>query len=103
MAGKALTRDDLARALTAEVGLSRTDSAALVDRVLEHISDALVRGEAVKVTGFGTFSLRDKAARVGRNPRTGEEAPITPRRVLSFRPSAEMKARVDQGHRDKGG
>jgi integration host factor subunit alpha len=99
MTGKTLTRMDLSEAVFREVGLSRNESAALVASVLQHVSDALVGGEQVKVSGFGTFSTRDKSARVGRNPKTGEEAPIPPRRVLTFRPSHLMKDRVSAGNR----
>lgn len=94
MSNKTLTRMDLAEAVHARLGLSRNDSAALVESVLQHVSDALVRGESVKISSFGTFSVRDKAARVGRNPKTGQEVPIHPRRVLSFRASHLLKARV---------
>ena len=94
MTGKTLTRMDLADAVHNEVGLSRNDSADLVESVLDHISDALVSGETVKISSFGTFSVRDKNARMGRNPKTGEEVPINPRRVLTFRPSHLMKDRV---------
>ena len=99
MADKTLTRMDLAEAVHEEVGLSRNDSAELVETVLGHISDALVAGEQVKSSSFGTFSVRDKAARVGRNPKTGEEVPIQPRRVLTFRPSHLMKERVAEGNK----
>ncbi|NBT32005.1 MAG: integration host factor subunit alpha [Rhodobacteraceae bacterium] len=99
MADKTLTRMDLAEAVHAEVGLSRNESADLVESVLGHISDALVRGETVKISSFGTFSVRDKTARVGRNPKTGEEVPILPRRVLTFRPSHLMKDRVAAGNK----
>ena len=98
MSDKTLTRMDLTEAVFREVGLSRNESATLVDSVLQHISDALVRGEQVKISSFGTFSLRDKNARVGRNPKTGEEVPISPRRVLTFRPSQLMKERVVDGN-----
>ena len=101
MAGKTTTRMDLSEAVFREVGLSRNESAALVASVLQHISDALVEGEQVKLSGFGTFSTRDKNARVGRNPKTGEEAPIPPRRVLTFRPSHLMKDRVVEGNKAK--
>ncbi len=94
MAGRTLTRMDLSEAVVREVGLSRNDSAQLVESVLQEIADALVAGESVKISSFGTFSVRDKAARVGRNPKTGEEVPISPRRVLSFRPSHLMKDRI---------
>ncbi len=99
MSDKTLTRMDLADAVHQEVGLSRNDSAALVESVLRHVSDALVRGETVKISSFGTFSVRDKAARVGRNPKTGQEVPIHPRRVLTFRSSHLMKDRIAQGNR----
>ncbi len=99
MSDKTLTRMDLADAVHSEVGLSRNDSAELVEAVLGHISDALVEGEAVKISSFGTFSVREKAARVGRNPKTGEEVPIHPRRVLTFRSSHLMKDRVASGNK----
>lgn len=100
MSGKTLTRMDLSEAVFREVGLSRNESAGLVERVLELMSDSLVDGEQVKISSFGTFSVRSKTARVGRNPKTGEEAPIPPRRVLTFRPSHLMKDRVAAGNRD---
>jgi integration host factor subunit alpha len=99
MSEKTLTRMELSEAVFREVGLSRNESAELVESVLEHVSDALVRGETVKISSFGTFSVRDKSARVGRNPKTGEEVPIAPRRVLTFRPSHIMKERVDAGNK----
>lgn len=99
MSEKTLTRLDLSEAVFREVGLSRNDSSQLVESVLTHMSDALVQGEQVKISSFGTFSVRDKAARVGRNPKTGEEVPISPRRVLTFRPSHLMKDRVADGNR----
>jgi integration host factor subunit alpha len=99
MGEKTLTRMDLSEAVFREVGLSRNESADLVESVLLHMSDALVAGEQVKISSFGTFSVRDKAARVGRNPKTGEEVPILPRRVLTFRPSHLMKERVAAGNR----
>lgn len=99
MADKTLTRVDLAEAVHEQVGLSRNESAELVESVIQHVSDALVRGETVKISSFGTFSVREKAARVGRNPKTGEEVPIHPRRVLTFRPSHLMKDRVASGNR----
>lgn len=94
-----LTRMDLSEAVFREVGLSRNDSADLVEAVLGHMADALANGEQVKISSFGTFSTRDKSARVGRNPKTGEEVPIAPRRVLTFRPSHLMKERVDSGNK----
>lgn len=99
MSGRTLTRMDLSEAVFREVGLSRNESAQLVETVLDHMSDALVRGEQVKISSFGTFSVRDKNARVGRNPKTGVEVPINPRRVLTFRPSHLMKDRVADGNR----
>ena len=100
MAGKTLTRMDLSEAVFREVGLSRNESAQLVEQVLTLVSDELAGGETVTISSFGTFSVRKKAERVGRNPKTGEEVPILPRRVLSFRPSHLMKARVAEGNRD---
>ncbi|GLQ34802.1 integration host factor subunit alpha [Amylibacter marinus] len=99
MAGETLTRMDLAEAVFEQVGLSRNESADLVESVLQHISDSLVRGENVKISSFGTFNIRDKNSRVGRNPKTGEEVVINPRRVLSFRPSLTMKDRVAAGNK----
>ena len=99
MSGKTLTRMDLSEAVFREVGLSRNESAQLVESVLTHMSDALVRGEQVKISSFGTFSVRDKAARMGRNPKTGTEVPLPPRRVLTFRTSHMMKARVAEGNK----
>ena len=99
MTGKTLTRMDLGESLVREIGLSRSESSDLVESVLAHLSDTLVSGEVVKISSFGTFSLRDKKARVGRNPKTGEEAPIIPRRVLTFRPSHLMKSSVAKGNK----
>lgn len=99
MSDKTLTRMDLSEAVFREVGLSRNESADLVESVLRHMSDALAGGESVKISSFGTFSVREKGARVGRNPKTGEEVPIQPRRVLTFRPSHLMKDRVADGNR----
>ena len=98
MSGKTLTRADLSEAVHLQVGLSRNESGQLVEAIINHISDALVAGEQVKISSFGTFSVREKGARVGRNPKTGEEVPISPRRVLSFRPSHLMKERVMRGN-----
>ncbi|RMF33965.1 MAG: integration host factor subunit alpha [Alphaproteobacteria bacterium] len=97
MSGKTLTRMDLSEAVYREVGLSRNESAQMVESVLKLMSDALVRGETVKISSFGTFSVREKNRRIGRNPKTGEEVPIEPRRVLVFRASHIMKDRVNQG------
>jgi len=99
MTGKTLTRMDLGESLVREIGLSRSESSDLVESVLAHLSDTLVSGEKVKISSFGTFSLRDKKARVGRNPKTGEEAAIVPRRVLTFRPSHLMKSSVAKGNK----
>ena len=97
MSEKTLTRMDLSEAVFREVGLSRNESSQLVESVLLHVSDALASGDTVKISSFGTFSIRDKTARVGRNPKTGDEVPISPRRVLTFRPSHLMKDRVAAG------
>jgi integration host factor subunit alpha len=97
MSEKTLTRMDLSEAVFREVGLSRNESSDLVEAVLQHISDSLAAGDTVKISSFGTFSVRSKTARVGRNPKTGDEVPISPRRVLSFRPSHMMKDRVAAG------
>ncbi|WP_419809283.1 integration host factor subunit alpha [Sphingomonas sp.] len=89
-----LTRADLAEALHREVGLSRADSAKIVEQILGDMCEALSNGENVKISGFGTFVLRDKGERVGRNPKTGVEVPIAPRRVLTFRASQMMRERI---------
>ncbi|MDG1972868.1 MAG: integration host factor subunit alpha [Paracoccaceae bacterium] len=94
---KTLTRSDLSEAVYREVGLSRTESADLVESILAHLSDALVGGDTVKISSFGTFSVREKSARMGRNPKTGEEVPIEPRRVLVFRPSHILKDKINEG------
>lgn len=88
---KTLTRADLSESLHRSIGLSRTESADMVNAVLDLVSDALVEGQSVKLSSFGTFMVRAKRERMGRNPKTGEEVPITPRRVLVFRPSQVMK------------
>lgn len=90
-----VTRADLAEAVYREIGLSRSESSELVESVIDHIGDALLKGENVKLAGFGTFSLRDKKERMGRNPKTGKEVPITSRRVLVFKPSQILRDRVD--------
>ena len=97
MSDRTLTRMDLSEAVVREIGLSRNESAQLVETVLQSISDALVEGETVQISSFGTFSVRSKGQRIGRNPKTGEEVPISPRRVLSFRPSHLLKDRVAHG------
>ena len=99
MNSKTLTRTVLSEAVYRELGLSRAESAELVENVINHICDALVRGEQVKISSFGTFRVREKKARIGRNPKTGIDAPITPRRVISFRPSQLMKDNVASGNK----
>jgi integration host factor subunit alpha len=92
-----LTRAEIAEAMNRKLGLSRSESLTMVEAILDHMSDALAKGENLKVSGFGTFLLRDKAQRIGRNPKTGVEVPITSRRVLTFRASQMLKARVSSG------
>lgn len=95
MGNKTLTRADLSEAVHRDIGLSRSESADMVKTVLDMISDELVAGSSVKLSSFGTFMVRSKNGRIGRNPKTGEEVPITPRRVLVFRPSQIMKAIIN--------
>lgn len=97
MKGVTLTRADLAEAVHESVGVSRQESAELVERTLDLVAEALERGEQVKLSGFGVFQVRAKRARMGRNPKTGEPAAIDPRTVISFRASQIMKARVSGG------
>jgi integration host factor subunit alpha len=97
MAGRTLTRADLSEAVHREVGLSRTESADLVKAIIDAVAEAVVSGERVKLSSFGTFTVRQKGGRIGRNPKTGMEVPITPRRVLVFRPSQVMKTRINSG------
>src|SRR5262245_37048780 len=97
MGGKTLTRADLAEAVVQRVGLPRNESQELVELILKEISSTLAAGDAVKLSSFGSFGIRQKGQRVGRNPKTGEEVPITPRRVLVFRPSNIMKDRINTG------
>ena len=92
---KTITRSQLSEAVYQEVGLSRNESADLLEMVLDEISTALSRGEAVKISAFGSFSVRKKGRRIGRNPKTGDEVPILPRRVLIFRPSQLLKGRIN--------
>ncbi|MBL4603870.1 MAG: integration host factor subunit alpha [Emcibacteraceae bacterium] len=94
MSGKTVTRADLIEAVYQEVGLSRNESADLVETVLDEIASNLTKGDNVKISSFGSFIVRDKGGRIGRNPKTGEEVPIEPRRVLVFRPSQVLKDRV---------
>ena len=95
MDGNTITRADLSEAVYQEVGLSRNESALLVETVLDEIAEALARGEMVKLSSFGSFSVRSKGQRIGRNPKTGEEVPIFPRRVLVFRASHVLKSRIN--------
>ena len=96
MTGHTVTRAALSEAVYQEVGLSRNESADLVESVLNEIADALVGGEMVKISSFGSFSIRQKGERVGRNPKTGDEVPISPRRVLVFRASHVLKNRINR-------
>ncbi len=98
MGGKTLTRADLAEAVYRRVGLSRTESASLVELLLEEICQAIVRGESVKLSSFATFQVRAKNERIGRNPKTGEEVPISPRNVMTFKASNVLKQRILQAH-----
>ncbi len=90
-----VTRADLAEALYREIGLSRSESAVLVESVIDNIIESLLKGENVKLAGFGTFSLRDKKERVGRNLKTGQAVPISSRRVLVFKASQVLRERID--------
>ena len=95
MAGDTITRARLSEAVYEEVGLSRNESADLVEAVLEEMVNALSDGEAVKISSFGSFSIRQKSQRMGRNPKTGEEVPILPRKVIIFKPSHVLKNRIN--------
>ena len=97
MGGKTLTRADLAETVVQKVGLPRNELQELVELVIKVLSESLAEGEAVKLSSFGSFNIRQKGERVGRNPKTGQEVPITPRRVLVFRPSNIMKDRINAG------
>lgn len=97
MGGRTLTRADLADAVVRKIGLPRNESQEMVELVLGEISTTLSRGEGVKLSSFGSFGVREKGERMGRNPKTGEEVPITPRRVLVFRASNIMKSRINGG------
>jgi integration host factor subunit alpha len=92
-----LTRAELGEAVHSAIGLSRAESSQLVENVLDQISEALVNGANVKISSFGSFILRDKNRRIGRNPKTGQEVPIEPRRVLTFRPSQILRDRINRG------
>lgn len=95
MADRTVTRAELSEAVYEEVGLSRNESSELVETVLDEIAEALERGDVVKISSFGSFSVRQKGERVGRNPKTGEEVPILPRRVLVFRASHVLRDRIN--------
>ena len=103
MAGETVTRARLSEAVYQEVGLSRNESAELVEAVIAEISGALERGEIVKISSFGSFAIRQKGQRVGRNPKTGQEVPISPRRVLVFRASHALKDQINHGLTDASG
>ncbi len=92
---KTVTRNELANAVNRHIGLSHNESAQLVSAVLEEVASCLEQGDSVKLSSFGTFSVHSKNERIGRNPKTGVEARISPRRVLSFRPSNLMKKRIN--------
>ena len=95
MAGRTITRADLSEAVYQKLGLSRTESSSLVETVLNEICNGLARGESVKLSSFGSFLVREKGARIGRNPKTGVEVPIEPRRVMVFKPSNVLKGRIN--------
>lgn len=95
MNNKTLTRADLSNAIYREIGLSLSEATAVVDAVIDEVIEALANGETVKLSSFGTFSLRHKKQRIGRNPKTGVEVPITPRTVLSFNASNILKKEVN--------
>ena len=98
MSNQTLTRADLAESVYEEVGLSRNESADLVESILGEIAGSLVNGDNVKISSFGSFLVRSKNGRVGRNPKTGEKVPIEPRRVLVFRPSQVMKDQINSNN-----
>ncbi len=97
MESRTITRADLAEAVYEEVGLSRNESSDLVESVLDEVSKALIEGDNVKISSFGSFTIREKGERIGRNPKTGVEVPISPRKVLVFRASHVLKSRVNKG------
>jgi len=102
MANRTITRADLAEAVYAQVGLSRAESGDLVETVLDEMADAILREESLKISSFGSFSVRAKRERVGRNPKTGIEVPITPRKVLVFRASHLLKKRMNEDSKSNG-
>ncbi len=93
---KTITRADLAEAVYAQVGLSRNESSDLVEQTLDEMMAALVKGDNVKLSSFGSFSVREKGERIGRNPKTGVEVPIKPRKVLVFRASHVLKDKINK-------
>ncbi len=95
MAGQTVTRAELSKSVYQEIGLSRNESAQLVEAVIGEIAAALGRGETVKISSFGSFAVREKGRRIGRNPKTGEEVPISPRRVLVFRAAHALKSQIN--------
>ena len=95
MEGRTVTRADLSESVFQEVGLSRNESSDLVETILAEVVEALARGESVKISSFGSFTVRDKGQRVGRNPKTGQEVPILPRRVLVSRASNVLKSLIN--------
>jgi integration host factor subunit alpha len=101
VAGKTITRADLVEALARRANMQRADANRLLTRMLEMMQDSLVEGETVKLSRFGNFNVRAKRQRVGRNPKTGEEVPITPRRVVTFRPSQMLREFVEKGGRGR--
>jgi integration host factor subunit alpha len=101
MEGRTVTRADLSESVFQEVGLSRNESSDLVETILGEVVEALARGESVKISSFGSFTVRDKGQRVGRNPKTGQEVPILPRRVLVFRASNVLKSLINGGAPDE--
>ena len=101
MDNKTLTRADLSASVYRQIGLSLSESTMMVDAVINEVIEALEKGESVKLSSFGTFNLRRKRQRIGRNPKTGEEVPITPRRVVTFRPSQMMRDFVEKGGRGR--
>ena len=103
MSGKTVTRADLCEAVYQKVGLSRTESAELVERVLDEICTCIVQGDSMKLSSFGSFVVRQKGERIGRNPKTGEEVPILPRRVMVFKPSNVLKQKINAALTDGGG
>ena len=99
MDSNTITRAQLGEAVYEEGGLSRNESAELLESVLDYVSEALAKGESVKISSFGSFSVRQKGQRIGRNPKTGEEVPIMPRKVLVFRPSQVLKSQINETRR----